>query len=114
MSGISKLTLNIEENSASLHISPEIYKRVLQKAVLQTAQDIKALEEALPVGDFEKVKAISHKFKGDYDNLRLKDMSSVAKEMSDCAKTSQDKEKIAHLLETFSAYFDQLKEQMDK
>ena len=103
------LNLNIPQNSSSLSISPEIYLRVLQKAVQQTAQDIREMETALPVNDFAKVRAVAHKMKGDYDNLRITDMSDIAREIDEIAKTTQDKEKIAGLLNDFLSYFDQLR-----
>lgn len=109
MTGSPQLNINIEANSKDLNIKPQIYVRVLQKAVLQTSQDILALETALPVDDYDQVKAIAHKFKGDYDNLRITDMSSLARQIEDIAKNSRDKEKIAGLTQNFIGYFDQLK-----
>ncbi len=103
------LKLNIPQNSASLSLSPEIYLRILQKAVQQTAQDIREMETALPVDDFAKVKAVAHKMKGDYDNLRITDMSNIARAIDETAKTTQDKEKIAVLLNDFFLYFEQLR-----
>ena len=103
------LKLEIAQNSSSLSISPEIYLRILQKAVQQTAQDIREMEAALPVDDFTKVKAVAHKMKGDYDNLRITDMSNIAREIDEIAKASQDKEKVAVLLNEFLLYFQQLK-----
>ncbi len=100
--------IDIDKNCASLRISREIYLRILQKAVMQTTQDIKSFETALPTGDFEKIKALTHKFKGDYDNLRITEMSSLAKEMEEVAKTTQDKEHIAGLLNKFQNSFEHL------
>jgi len=104
-----KLTLDIDQNSASLHITPDIYKRILDKAVSQTQQDIQNFEGALPVGDTETIKSVSHKLKGDYDNLRITDMALVAKQINEIAKTDFNKENIAELLNEFIHYFEQLK-----
>ena len=103
------LTFNIAENSKSLNISEAIYLRILQKEITQTTQDIKLLEEAIPLGDFDKVAALSHKFKGDYDNLRITQMAQLAKGMNALAKTTMDKEKTAGLFNEFISCFDQLK-----
>ena len=109
MSAAKSLNLDVAKNSASLSITPEIYMRILQKAVLQTAQDIREMETALPMDDFTKVKAVAHKMKGDYDNLRITDMSSLAREIDEISRTSQDKERIALLLNEFAMYFEQLR-----
>ncbi|MFA5087515.1 MAG: Hpt domain-containing protein [Candidatus Omnitrophota bacterium] len=107
--GAKKLVIDVGLNSQSLHISPEIYVRILQKAVQQTSKDLQDLGGALPLNDYEKVKAISHKLKGDYDNLRITEMSSIAKEINKLAAVGQDKERSADLINEFSHYFDQLK-----
>lgn len=106
---VKPLKLEISQNSSSLSITPEIYLRILQKAVQQTAHDIREMETALPVDDFAKVKAVAHKMKGDYDNLRITDMASIAHEIDAIAKSTQDKEKIALLLNDFMMYFEQLR-----
>ncbi len=104
------LLLDISQNSSSLHIAPAIYVRILQKAVEQTSQDIKEIESALPVSDYEKMQTISHKLKGDYDNLRITMLSLLAKQINDMAKAQQDSERIVMLLDEFVAYFEQLKQ----
>ncbi len=103
------LNFNAEQNSASLGITPAIYFRILQKAVAQTTEDLKKMEAALPVNDFTVIKAVTHKLKGDYDNLRITNMSDLAREMDELAKKEQSNDVILELLEKFTAYFEQLK-----
>jgi|GEM_PF-2699373 len=106
------LALNIEQNSQSLNITSAIYLRILKRAVQQTSEDIKQMEAALPINDFEVIKAVSHKLKGDYDNLRLSDLSNIARKMEEVAKNEQDNEKILEFLNEFIVYFEQLKQVM--
>lgn len=109
-----ELVFDIAQNSASLHISADIYLRILEKAVEQTKNDIADLEKAIPVDDFEKIRAIAHRLKGDYDNMRISALSLLAKEMNEIAKTIKDKERLSGLVREFSTLFDQLKEKITK
>ena len=102
------ISIDLDQNSASLSISKEIYLRILNKAVLQTQKDIAEMEEALPVADFTKLQSISHRLKGDYGNMRLAGLSGLAKEMNEIAKASQDKERFRMLLNDFKNLFLQL------
>lgn len=100
--------INVEHNSQSLKISKEIYLRILAKAVAQTREDIKNLEAALPVGKFDDVQAISHRLKGDYDNMRIVRLSSLAKELNEIVRTTQDKSRMIELVTEFKDYFQKL------
>lgn len=104
-----KLNINIDQNSASLSITPAIYVKILRKAVEQTAEDLKKVEAALPVNDFTVIKAVAHKLKGDYDNLRITDLSNIARQMDELAKAEQGNDKILDLLNDFVEYFEQLR-----
>ena len=109
-----ELVIDIAQNSASLHISEDIYVRILGKAVEQTQRDITDLETAIPIDDFEKIRAIAHRLKGDYDNMRITALSSLAKEINEVAKTSKDREQLLRLVTEFSGLFEQLKEKVIK
>jgi len=103
-----ELAINLEENSASLKIPKEIYLRILEKAATQTRDDINHMEEALPLADFTKLQSISHRLKGDYGNMRLTELSGIAKEMNEIAKAGQDKENFRTQLNLFKNAFLQL------
>lgn len=103
-----QFSIDLDQNSASLSIPKEIYLRILSKAVSQTKTDISEMEDALPVADFTKLQAISHRLKGDYGNMRLVGLSGLAKEMNDIAKSSQDKERFRNALNEFKNLFLQL------
>jgi len=100
--------LNVEQNSESLKISKDIYLRILGKAVSQTKNDIKDMESALPVNDLEKLQAISHRWKGDYGNMRVMVLSAIAKQLNDEVKSGRDKEKMFEILTQFKNNFAQL------
>lgn len=100
--------IDLDQNSATLNIPKEIYVRILTKAITQTHQDIDDMKDALPEEDFEKVQAISHRLKGDYDNLHLTALSSIAKEINEITRGSQDKETTGILLNEFEGFFQQL------
>jgi len=99
------MNINFDENSASLKIEKNIYLRILQKAIDQTHKDFPQFESALTADDFETMQSISHRLKGDFGNLRIEELSSVAKEINEQTKSSRDKEKIAGLFEEFRTRF---------
>ena len=109
-----ELIIDIAQNSASLHISEDIYVRILGKAVDQTKRDITELETAIPIDDFDRIRAIAHRLKGDYDNMRITALSSLAKEINEVAKTSKDREQLLRLLLEFNGLFEQLKKKITK
>lgn len=108
-----KLNLNVEQNSANLSITPAIYLRILKKAVEQTAGDLKRIEAALPVNDFTVIKDVAHRLKGDYDNLRITDLSDLARQMDELAKKEHPNEHILDLFNDFVDYFEQLKKKIE-
>ena len=103
------LNLNVEQNSASLSITPVIYLKILKKAVEQTSEDLKKIEAALPISDFDVIYAVAHKLKGDYDNLRITDLSNIARQIDGMAKRKQSNDGILELFDEFVVYFEQLK-----
>ena len=109
-----EFSLDLVENSASLKISKEIYLRILSKAIVQTEQDLKDLDAALPVSDFSKVQSIAHRLKGDYANMRVMPLSVIAKQINDIARTSQDKQQLNDLAYQFKDYFRNLKNYITK
>jgi len=106
------LNFNIEQNCQSLSISPEIYQRILKKAIVQTTDDVKNLKEAVEQENFESIGSISHRLKGDYANLRIDDMSSIAKDILEESKGEKNREKITSLFSEFVNFFDELKEKV--
>jgi len=101
--------VDLDQNCASLKISRDIYIRILSKAMDQTKQDIKDFEEALPIDEFDRIQAITHRWKGDYDNMRIKYLSNIAHNMNNLVRAvPQDKEKLSLLLEDFRVYFKKL------
>lgn len=109
-----QLVFDIAQNSASLHIGEEIYLRIMGKALTQTTQDIVDLESAIPLDDFEKIRAIAHRLKGDYDNMRIPVLSAIAKDINEAAKASKDRDSLMKLVSEFSGLFEQLKEKISK
>lgn len=106
------MILDSEQNAQSLKIPKEIYLRILGKAVAQTQADIKDMEAALPVGDFEKIQSISHRLKGDYDNMRITTLSAIVKKLNEEVKAGRDKEKMSGLLAQFKNDFAQLETEL--
>lgn len=101
---------DLDKNCASLKINKDIYVRILSKAMEQTKKDISDLEEALPVEDFVTYQSITHRLKGDYDNMRITVLSALAKQMNDLARQNPDKEKLSFLLDHFRNQFLKLEE----
>lgn len=108
------MILDADYNAQSLKIPRDIYLRILSKAIAQTHTDIRDMETALPINDTEKLQAISHRWKGDYDNMRIIVLSSLAKQLNEEVKNSQDKEKMLTILTQFKQNFSQLEVEISK
>lgn len=108
------MILEPEQNAQSLKIPKDIYLRILSKAVAQTQTDIKDLETALPFSDFEKIQSISHRWKGDYDNMRITALAMVARQLNLEVKTGRDKDKIVAFLTEFKDIFSQLETELNR
>ncbi|MCB9771745.1 MAG: Hpt domain-containing protein [Candidatus Omnitrophica bacterium] len=106
------MILNPDLNAESLKIPKPIYLRILGKAVSQTTTDIKDLEAALPFADFDKIQSISHRLKGDYDNMRISTLSKLARELNMEVKNGRDKEKMMQYLMLFKEAFFQLETEL--
>ncbi len=106
------MLLDPQANAESLKIPKDIYLRILSKAVAQTQIDIKQVEEALPFSDLEKIQSISHRWKGDYDNMRITTLAMIARALNQEVKTSRDKEKIFAFLKQFKDVFFQIEAEL--
>lgn len=106
------MILDPEQNAESLKIPKDIYLRILGKAIAQTQIDIKDLETALPFSDFEKIQSISHRWKGDYDNMRITALAIVARQLNLEVKAGRDKDKIIAFLTEFKDIFFQLQTEL--
>lgn len=95
-------------NAETLKIPKDIYLRILAKAVAQTQIDIQEMETAFPSADFEKIQAISHRWKGDYDNMRIAPLAQVAKTINQEVKMTRDTQKLLDFFNEFKNQFSQL------
>jgi hypothetical protein len=103
------MEVNFDEISKSLGISREIYLRILNKAINQTSGDFHAMDKAWEIDDINTIQSISHRWKGDFSNLRLTDIALNAKEMNDLAKIGENMEGIKLLYGRFKGLFEQLR-----
>ena len=104
-----KLIFNLEKNSQELKITIDIYRKILSSAIEQTQYDISDIENALADAKFEKIAEISHRIKGDYGNMRIEQLSSLARKMQQVSKEDKDKEQLLMLTNEFKNFFSQLK-----
>ncbi len=95
-----------------MKIPKDIYLRILSKAVAQTQIDIREMETALPFLDLEKIQSISHRWKGDYDNMRITTLAMIARALNQEVKGGRDKEKIFTFLKQFKELFFQLETEL--
>ncbi len=106
--------VDVEKNSAELKIDADIYLKILSKAIEQTEGDISAFEKALTAGDADTVQRLSHRWKGDYANLRIMALSDIAKEINDLVKTSSRiEESVAERYGSFKAAFEGVKSELN-
>jgi HPt (histidine-containing phosphotransfer) domain-containing protein len=114
LSSNAEFIFNVDDNCAALKINRAIYLRILGKAVEQTQKDLIEIDSALAQGKFDIVQALAHRFKGDYGNMRIASLSSIARELNELAKTTQDPAQAAMLLQTFKAHFQQLQDGLQR
>jgi HPt (histidine-containing phosphotransfer) domain-containing protein len=101
--------LNIDENSAAIKISRQIYVRILGKAIEQSEKDLQELEQAFSKDQFEIVQTISHRLKGDYGNLRIAAFSEIARQINEVSKTTKDRNQTGQLVNALKEQFEELK-----
>ncbi len=106
------MILTPDQNAETLKIPKHIYLRILGKAVLQTQTDMKDMHAALPFSNYDIIQSISHRWKGDYDNMRITSLSVIAKELNQEVKAGRDKDKIVQLISQFGEVFLQLEAEL--
>ncbi len=99
------MMIDIDKNSAELKIGREVYVRILRSAFEQTEGDLGAVDAAFAKADLEAIQSVSHRWKGDYANLRLDSLSEKARQLNNAAKSGQDLTQIKSLYEEFLKVF---------
>ena len=105
--------IDIQKNCEELKIDREIYLKILGKAIEQTDGDLADFEQGLTVCDVDVVQRISHRWKGDFDNLRIKDLSGIAKQINELVKEAAKFEEIKELYGSFKSAYDGLKSDLN-
>lgn len=105
---------DVHQISVDLNLEENIYLRIINKAIDQTKKDIDEVEKALSINDTNKIQTISHRWKGDYANLRVVSLASVAKQLNDVVKISMNSEKINDHLQKFKKCFDDFQKAIQK
>ena len=100
--------VDIQRACDELKIGKEIYLRIARRALDQTGNDIGSLRLAHQSSDIDQIKAIAHKLKGDYGNLRIDSLSCIARKLDALAKDNYDGESAAALIEEFVMIADQI------
>ena len=80
----------ILENSKEMMIPAATYEKIVETSLKASQQDILDLEKALDGGDFDTIDFLMHRIKGTFGNLRLYEVSNLAKEIDDMAKNQTD------------------------
>ena len=111
---MSEFHFDIQKNCESLSIDRNIYLRILDKAIQQTTLDIQQLRESLAQSDMEKIQSISHRLKGDYANLRIDDLSTIAKGINDISKSEKDPVRLEQLFQDLNKKFHVLINMVEK
>lgn len=101
---------NIQNACDELKIGKEIYLRIIGRAIEQTQKDIEALRVAQLNSDIDQIQEIAHRFKGDYANLRIDQLSTIANQLSILVKENYDGVRALVLIEEFAQAFDQVKQ----
>ena len=104
------MKFNFDKNSAELRIDRSIYLGILKNALDQTAIDVDALDLAFAEKDILMIQAISHRWKGDFANLRLAPLAEIAKQLNDASKTENDFKVFKKIFDQFRAGFNELKQ----
>lgn len=99
---------SIQSACDKLKIRKEIYLRIVRRAIEQTQKDIEDLRVAQLNSDIDKIQEIAHRFKGDYANLRIDQLSIIANQLGVLVKENYDEERALVLIEEFAQAFDQV------
>jgi len=103
-----QLSIDFDKNSADLSISKDIYLRILDKGIAQTQLDMPQLDKFIEEENADEIKQITHRLKGDFYNMRIDPLSSLAKQMEDIAKSHMNKDELKILLNDFKNLLEQL------
>lgn len=103
-----QLITDFKQNSSALKIPPEIYLRILGKGIAQTQEDVSLLNKALSQDNFDEIKTIAHRIKGDYLNMHIEQISATAKKIEEVVKTTKDKSELVTLFSDLKTFFSQL------
>ncbi len=104
------LIVDLDKNCAQLKIGKDIYLKILNKAITQSTGDMEELKRAVQETDLDTVQTLSHRLKGDYDNMRITEIAAVARTMNNLVKTGNvDQEELSRLFAELSEIFQELK-----
>ncbi|MBM7866809.1 hypothetical protein GTO89_04185 [Heliobacterium gestii] len=77
----------LEEAAASLLLSPEEFREVLEIFFEEAEKSLAGIDAALPKGDEKALKALFHDLKGSAFNFRIDEVGERAKTLEACAAT---------------------------
>jgi len=106
------MDISLAQNAAQLKIDPAVYLRILKLALAQTDSDLSTVARALEQNDQAVIQTISHRWKGDFANLRLDSLSATAQQINAHAKAGADLILIKAIYERFLLEFQELKNQV--
>ncbi len=106
------MQIDFDLKSKELSITKEIYLRILKKAIAQASEDVETLQTAIHDNNAEQAQTISHRFKGDFANLRIDEISGPAKMINDIAKTGCINDVVKESFQKIQDTIEQLKSLM--
>jgi HPt (histidine-containing phosphotransfer) domain-containing protein len=108
------MDININQISGQLHIPPEVYRRILEKSLTTTAEDIVLLQKVVSEGNYDQVRFVAHRLKGIYSNLHIEELRQAAEALQTAAKSDPQAEEIGRLFQVFCEGFEELKTSLDR
>jgi len=101
---------DFQKNSAALKIDTLVYLRILNAAVTQTQNDFPAADAALSRRDTATLQTLSHRWKGDFDNLRVTALADIARQINAAAKIGEFNSGLEEDYRKFKSVFEELRE----
>ena len=77
----TKSEFDIEEVSQDLHVSKDVYLKIVNNFFKIVCGDVKMIQDGIEAQNLQKVYLASHKIKGSAGNLRLDSIASIAGEI---------------------------------
>ena len=103
----------IKINSEELGIKPDVYVRILRTTLEPGVKDLSELDKIIETGDLKQIGTITHRLKGTFSNLRIKDVAAPCEAIHTLSKTIGNRERMRQNFTQLKKAFENFKIQIE-